>query len=585
MPTSRFLRRTCLTGALSCFALLPLPLAAQAPEKAPEAATGTAAKTLVTAEKFMIVTANPTASRIGAAVLADGGTAADAAIAAQLALNLVEPQSSGIGGGAFVLYYDKASGKLTSYDGRETAPEKATPQLFLGADGKPLPFYEAVVGGRSVGVPGVPRLLDVLHKRHGRAKWADLIQPARTLAEEGFTISPRLAKLLQAEKYLMRDPVARGYFYRPNGEPRWEGELLQNPDYAATLKILAEQGIEPFYRGSIGENLVAAVAKEPNPGNLSMADLAAYKVIQREPVCSLYRALKVCGMAPPSSGGLAVAQMLGILERYDLKSFGPTGIQSAHLFMQAGRLAFADRDMYVADPAFVRQPVTGMLDPIYLGQRAQWIDWNADKGTAPAGQPPSSSGALAVGETPEFPSTTQLAIVDSYGNALSMTTTIEDGFGARRMMGGFLLNNQLTDFSFVPERDGKPVANRVEPGKRPRSSMAPTIVFDAQGAVKMVVGSPGGAAIIQYVAQTIVGLVDWELDPQAAVSLGHFGNRNGNALLEEGTQAAGLKSVLETMGYKVTVGEMNSGLAAILVKDGKLLGGADPRREGLALGN
>ena len=385
MPTSRFLRRTCLTGALSCFALLPLPLAAQAPEKAPEAATGTAAKTLVTAEKFMIVTANPTASRIGAAVLADGGTAADAAIAAQLALNLVEPQSSGIGGGAFVLYYDKASGKLTSYDGRETAPEKATPQLFLSADGKPLPFYEAVVGGRSVGVPGVPRLLDVLHKRHGRAKWADLIQPARTLAEEGFTISPRLAKLLQAEKYLMRDPVARAYFYRPNGEPRWEGELLQNPDYAATLKILAEQGIEPFYRGSIGESLVAAVAKEPNPGNLSMADLAAYKVIQREPVCSLYRALKVCGMAPPSSGGLAVAQMLGILERYDLKSFGPTGIQSAHLFMQAGRLAFADRDMYVADPAFVRQPVTGMLDPIYLGQRAQWIDWNADKGTAPAG--------------------------------------------------------------------------------------------------------------------------------------------------------------------------------------------------------
>ncbi|GFZ92326.1 gamma-glutamyltranspeptidase [Elstera cyanobacteriorum] len=584
MATMRNLRRTCLTGLLAGLLLAP-PLLAQAPEKAPEAATGTAAKALVSADKFMVIAANPLASRAGAEVLAKGGTAADAAIAVQLVLNLVEPQSSGIGGGAFVLYYDKAAGKLTSYDGREIAPEKATPQLFLNADGKPLPFYDAVVGGRSVGVPGVPRLLDVLHKRHGKAVWADLVKPALGIAEEGFTISPRLAKLLAAEKYLMRDPVAKAYFYRPNGEPRWEGELLTNPDYAATLKILAEHGVEPFYKGSIGEAIVAAVRQEPNPGSLSMADLAAYKVIQRDPVCSGYRGLKICGMAPPSSGGLAVAQMLGILERYDLKSFGPGGVQAVHLFMQAGRLAFADRDMYVADPAFVRQPITGMLDPVYLGQRAQLIDWNADKGTAPAGQPPASSGALAVGETPEFPSTTQIAIVDSYGNALSMTTTIEDGFGARRMAAGFLLNNQLTDFSFVPERDGKPVANRVEPGKRPRSSMAPTIVFDDSGAVKMVLGSPGGAAIIQYVAQTLLGMIDWGMDPQTAVSQAHFGNRNGNALLEDGTGATGFKQALETMGYKVTVGEMNSGLAAILVKDGKLLGGADPRREGLVVGN
>ncbi len=584
MATSRILRRTALTGLIAA-ALLTPPALGQAPEKAPEGATGTAAKSLVTADKFMIVTANPIASRIGADILANGGTAADAAIAAQVALNLVEPQSSGIGGGAFVLYFDKAAGKLTSYDGRETAPEKATPHLFLGADGKPLPFYDAVVGGRSVGVPGVPRLLDVLHKRHGKAAWAALLHPAITLAEDGFTISPRLAKLLAAEKHLMRDPAAKAYFYRPNGEPRWQGELLTNPDYAATLKLLAEQGVEAFYSGPIGAAIVAAVAQEPNPGTLSAADLAAYKVIQREPVCSGYRGLKVCGMAPPSSGGLAVAQMLGVLERYNLKSFGPTGVQSAHLFMQAGRLAFADRDLYVADPAFVRQPVAGMLDPIYLGQRAQGIDWNQDKGPATAGQPPASSGALAVGETPEFPSTTHIAIVDSYGNALSMTTTIEDGFGARRMAAGFLLNNQLTDFSFVPERDGKPVANRVEPGKRPRSSMAPTIAFDEKGDVKLVLGSPGGAAIIQYVTQTLIGIVDWGLDPQAAVSLGHIGNRNGNALLEEGTVAAGLKGPLETMGYKVTIGEMNSGLAAILVQNGKLLGGADPRREGLAVGN
>ncbi len=570
-----------LAGTMISTALISTAIAQ---DRGPEAATGLQQKQAVTAKKFMVVAANPIAARVGAAVLADGGTAADAAIAVQLALNLVEPQSSGIGGGAFVLYYDAKTKRLATYDGRETAPAAATPALFMGADGKPMAFYDAVVGGRSVGVPGVPRLMEAMHKAHGRLGWKRLFDPSITLAEQGFPISPRLNALLQSEKYLPNDPVARAYFYDADGKAKAEGTILKNPDYAQTLKLMRDRGVDVFYRGEIARDIVAAVQRQPNAGGLTLADLGGYKIKVRDAVCGPYRGLKVCGMGPPSSGGLAVAQMLGILNEYDMKAVGPNNSASTHLFTQAGRLAFADRDTYVGDSDFVRVPAKGMLEPDYLKARARLIDPGKDMGTAKAGEPPMNTAAYAPGEALEYPSTTHVSIIDQYGNALSMTTTIEDGFGARRMVRGFLLNNQLTDFSFVPERDGKPVANRVEPGKRPRSSMAPTIVFDADGKVKIVVGSPGGARIIQYVAQTLVGMIDWNMDPQAAINMPHFGNRNGNTELEQGTPATALQARMEALGHKVSLAEMNSGIHAILVRNGDLIGGADPRREGLAVG-
>jgi gamma-glutamyltranspeptidase/glutathione hydrolase len=564
------------------FLLFALPAAAQ--DRAPEGATGFTAKPPVEASRYMVAAANPIAARIGAAVLADGGTAADAAIAVQLALGLVEPQSSGIGGGAFVLWYDAKTNKLTSYDARETAPAAATPALFMGADGKPMQFYDAVVGGRSVGAPGVPRLMEALHKAHGKLKWDRLFQPAITVAEQGFPISPRLAALLKAEKYLMRDPVAKAYFYETDGSPKADGTILKNPDYAKTLKLLAKQGAAPFYTGEIARDIVASVRQEPNAGLLTAADLAAYKIVERAPVCGSYRTLQVCGMAPPTSGGVASLQMLGILSHYDMPALKDAPVRAAHLFTQAGRLAFADRDTYLGDPAFTKVPLPGLLDGDYLAERKKLIRLNEDMGAAKPGTPPGYSGSLTAGEALEYPSTTHVAIVDSYGNALSMTTTIEDGFGARRMVRGFLLNNQLTDFSFVPERDGKPVANRVEPGKRPRSSMTPTIVLGQDGKPVIVTGSPGGARIIQYVTRALIAMIDWNLDPQAAVSMPHWGNRNGNTELEADTGAISLKSDLEALGHKVTVLEMNSGLHAIKLSGGKLIGGADPRREGIAIG-
>ena len=553
-------------------------------QQQPERATGRGQQTTVSFERSVVVTANPVASRVGFEVLQAGGSAVDAAIAIQLALTLVEPQSSGLGGGAFMVYWDAASRRLTTYDGRETAPAGATPQLFVdAAANRPLPFYDAVTGGISTGVPGVPRLIELTHQRHGRLSWARLFEPAIKLAEDGFAISPRLNGLLAEERYLRNDPAAAAYFYRPDGTPRPTGEVLRNPALARTLRTLAAEGVEPFYRGEIAQAILAAVHREPRPGTLTAADLVAYRVSEREPVCGPYRSYRICGMGPPSSGGMTVLQMLALLAPFDLGT--APNADAYHLFAQAGRLAFADRNQYLADPQFVAQPIAGLLDRNYLAARAATIDRARDMGNATPGDPPGRSGAVFEPDTmSERPATSNVIVIDRDGNIVSMTTTIEDGFGSRRMAAGFLLNNQLTDFNFAPEAQGRPVANRVEPGKRPRSSMAPTIVFANDNTPAMVVGSPGGSLIIPYVAQTLVALIDWRLPPAAAVSLGHVANRNGPTEVERGTDAEGYAEALRARGHTVRAIEMTSGLSAVIRADGRWLAGADPRREGVALG-
>ncbi len=541
------------------------------------------------AGKYMVTAANPLAVEAGAAVLEAGGTAADAMIAVQLVLNLVEPQSSGIGGGAFALYYDGAAGQLTAYDGRETAPMEAGEDLFLDASGETVGFWDAVVGGRSVGTPGTVALMAEIHKRHGVAAWADLFKPAIELAENGFEVSPRLAGMLTgtgAER-LATYATARDYFF-PNGTPLAAGELLKNPDFGETLRAIAAGGQAAFYNGPIAADIVAAVrGASGNPGLLAAADMEAYRVIMRQPVCHSYHENTVCGMGPPSSGALTVGQILGMLEQFDLASMAPQSAEAWHLFAEASKLAYADRGRYMADSDYVSVPVEGLLDADYLRSRAALIDLQtAGETPVDAGHPPSKT-ALDFGDdvSRELPGTSHIAIVDGWGNAISMTTTIESAFGSQVMVRGFLLNNELTDFSFRAERDGAPVANRVEPGKRPRSSMAPTIVFGPDGGLKLAIGSPGGSRIIEYVAQSLVGILDWEMDIQAAISMGHVANRNGGTDLEEGTGAAGHAAELESLGHEVTIRPMTSGLHGILVTPSGLSGAADPRREGIVARN
>ncbi|UZF91162.1 gamma-glutamyltransferase [Bosea sp. NBC_00550] len=574
-------------------ALLPLTVAlltaqiatAQTFAPAPEAATGRATKTLGTAQRFMAAAANPLAATAGRDILRAGGSATDAAIAIQLVLNLVEPQSSGIGGGAFFVHWDEAARKVTTLDGRETAPAAATPERFM-KDGKPMPFREAVVGGRSVGVPGTLKLLEEAHRRWGRLPWADVVAPALKLAEEGFAISPRLNGLLAGERDLPKNPIAAAYFYEPDGKPKAVGTILKNPAFAATLRAIAASGAKAFYEGAVAEDIVATVTGHPsNPGDMTLADLAGYKVEEREPVCGAYRIWRLCGMGPPSSGAIAIQQMLGMLEAQDLRRLGP-GAEAAHCFSEAGRLAFADRALYLADPAFISVPVRGLIDRDYIRSRAGLIGPERSMGRAKAGDPPHRRAQLLAPSDGIENGTSHISVVDADGNAVAMTTTIEDGFGSRLMTkSGFLLNNELTDFNFAPEEDGKPVANRVEPGKRPRSSMAPTLVFDAFGRLYAVVGSPGGSQIIGYVAKTLVALLDWKMDPQQAVDFGNFGSRNGPTELEKGTEAEAWKAVLEAKGHEVRLLEMTSGTQAIVKTPEGFLGGADGRREGVAIGN
>jgi gamma-glutamyltranspeptidase / glutathione hydrolase len=538
----------------------------------------------VLAENWMISVANPLAAEVGAAVLKAGGSAADAMVAVQAVLGLVEPQSSGLGGGAFLVWYDAGTGQLSTLDGRETAPLAATPRLFQDADGAPLKFFDAVVGGRSVGTPGTPALMAVAHRRWGRAPWSALLRPAIALAEGGFIVSPRLAGLIARDKERLSRFAPTADYFLPDGIALRAGDRLRNAAYGATLRYLAENGGDSFYTGAIAADIVRTVTGAPgNPGLLSALDLSVYQVRERDPVCVSYRVYEVCGMGPPSSGALTVGQILGMLETRDLAALGADNPESWRLIGDASRLAFADRGRYMADSDFVPMPTAGLVDPAYLGARAGLLSGGKALSEVAPGTP-AFDHALnwADGEAIELPSTSQISIVDSYGNALSMTTTIENAFGSRLMVRGFLLNNELTDFSFRSQRDGVPVANRVEPGKRPRSSMSPTIVMQ-DGAPALIIGSPGGSRIIGYVATAIIAWADWGMNVQQAVAMPHAINRFGTYDLEAETTATGMQKDLQAMGYEVNIRALNSGLQAIAIGDG-LQGGADPRREGIALG-
>lgn len=571
--------------------LAALPVTAQdaADAFAPEAATAQITKDSgapVQASEWMVAAANPLAVRAGARVLSEGGTAADAMVAVQSVLGLVEPQSSGLGGGAFLVWYDGATGAMTTLDGRETAPLAATPQLFQDEQGEPLQFFDAVVGGLSVGTPGTPALMEMAHAKWGRADWPMLFSDAIQLAENGFDVSPRLAALVASDQERLSRFQRTASYFVPEGAPLAEGSTLKNLAYAKTLSALATGGGKAFYTGQIAQDIVDTVANaQGNPGVLSMTDLAIYKVKERAPVCATYRAYEVCGMGPPSSGALTVGQILGMLDNYDLAALGHDSPEAWRLIGDASRLAFADRGRYMADSDFVPMPTKGLVDEIYLSSRAKLLAGDQALTEVSPGEPPFDHALLwADDESIELPSTSHISIVDKYGNALSMTTTIENGFGSRLMApGGFLLNNELTDFSFRTHSEGVPIANRVEPGKRPRSSMAPTIVLK-DGKPALVVGSPGGSRIIGYVAKTIIAHLDWGLDPQAAVSLPHLVNRFGTYDVEEGTSAADMAEPLTELGFEVGARGLASGLHAIAVSADGLLGGADPRREGIALG-
>jgi gamma-glutamyltranspeptidase / glutathione hydrolase len=585
-----------LLALAAALAVLAHPVMSQEVlQQAPEAATGYHEKAGWPASKYMVAAANPLAVDAGYRMLKQGGTAIDAAIATQMVLTLVEPQSSGIGGGAFLVYYD--GHKTQAFDGRETAPSAANEHLFQHPDGTPMSRTEGIVGGRSTGAPGVLRMLALAHKEHGKLPWKTLIQPAIDLAANGFAVSERLNRLLAGDRFISKDPEARAYFYAPDGKPWPVGHILKNPKLAATLREIADGGAEVFYTGHIAQDIAAKVHSHPtNPGLLTAQDIANYRPKVRTPICNDYRVYTVCGMPPPSSGGIAVAQMLGMFESFDMKALAPTngipGTQAVHVFSEVGRLAYADRDRYAADTDFVPLPgrgIASLIDKGYLAQRAKLVG-EKSMGVAPAGHPPGLDVAWGMDNSIEAHSTSHMSVVDQYGAGLAMTTTVEDAFGSRQMVDGFILNNQLTDFSFDSRDANGPIANRVEAGKRPRSAMSPTIVFDKKtGKLVLAVGSPGGPAIINYVAKVLVGALDWKLDVQQAISLPNFGSRNGPTELEAGRFPASEIAELKARGHKVRETEQNSGLHGIERIDvhGVPLwyGGADPRREGIAKGD
>ena len=540
------------------------------------------------AQRQIVVAAEPLAAEAGREILREGGSAVDAAIAVQAVLTLVEPQSSGIGGGGFLLHYDGVTHALESYEGRETAPASARADMFLDASGKPLKFYDAAVSGLSVGVPGALRMLEKAHQEHGRLPWARLFVPAIQLAEHGFAVTPRLAQEIAEDDYLGKMPDARRYFFDAQGKPLPAGTMLLNPALAETLRKIAAGGADAFYEGDIARDIVATVSNaKPRAGGMTLADLRAYRAEARPVPCADYRQYKVCGMGPPSSGGVTVLQILGILQSFDLAKEAPLSVAAAHDFAEASGLAFADRDRYLADPDFARVPVDGLIDRGYLAERAKLIRPDAAGAGAEPGHPPGASAGLA-GAWRQFEpvSTSHMVIVDASGDIVTFTTSVENNFGSRLMVDGFILNNQLTDFAFRPEVDGRPLANRVEPGKRPRSSMAPVILFDrATGAPAFALGSPGGSYIIDYVAEAVVGLVDWHLGPGGAVALPHVINRNGPSVLESGKGLEPVGTAFQQMGDAVIYESMDSGLGIVaFTKDGPI-GAADPRREGVALGD
>lgn len=538
------------------------------------------------AQKHMIAAANPYATEAGLDILRAGGSAVDAAIAAQMVLTLVEPESSGIGGGAFMLVYDRKTGRITSFDGRETAPASARPDMFLDASGKPRPHFEAIPGGLSVGVPGDIAMFEMAHKKYGRLPWARLFDSAIRLSENGFKVSGKLAEEIRAFPQMAKMPDFRAYFYHADGTPIAEGEILKNPELAKTLRLIAKDGAGVFYSGEIAQAIVGKVNNAPvNRAVMTLADLANYRAVERPPVCGLYRVYKICSMGPPSSGGVAILQILGMLEHFDKTQLQPNSLSAVHLVSQAERLAFADRAKYLGDPDVIDVPVSGLLDRAYLAGRSKLIDEKRDMGTALPGNPPRKHADYAPQRTPQLPGTSHLSIVDDRGQVVSMTTTIEFAFGSQMMVGGFFLNNELTDFSFEPVRDDKPVANAPGPGKRPMSAMSPTIVFKPDGSFWIATGSPGGPVIIPYVVQSLVALIDGGLTPQQAASLPHHANLNGPTLLEENTPIVALKPALEAMGHKVSIRPLESGLHIIQKTHYGYIGGADIRRPGNVRGD
>ncbi len=547
--------------------------------------TAIPARTETVAHHHMIAAANPYAVQAGLKMLRAGGSAVDAAIAAQMVLTLVEPESSGIGGGAFMLLFDPAKKKVTSFDGRETAPASATPTMFLDANGKPRSKSDAIPGGLSVGVPGVVAMLDLAHKKYGKLPWANLFQPAIDLAEKGFKVPKKLAFTLHEYSRLADMPDIKRHFFHADGTPYAEGEVLKNPELAATLRLIAKNGPKAFYSGAVAQAIVDKVDHAPaNPGGMKLSDLANYRAREREPVCGAYRVYRLCSMGPPSSGGIAVLQILEMLERFPSKDLAPDTLKGVHLFMQASRLAFADRAQYLGDTDFVSVPVTGLLDRAYLAKRSLLIDPAKDMGTAAPGA--VAAETFAPQRSPEHPGTSHMSIVDNRGQVVSMTTTVEAPMGSEMMAMGFILDNQLTDFSFDPVRDGKPVANAAGPGKRPLSAMSPTIVLDAKGNFKLATGSPGGPVIIDYVAQSLIAMLDSNLPPTAAAALPHVANLNTPTLIEKGTALETLAPQLTAMGHTVASPSVEkSGLNIVVRTPLGYVGASDPRRDGVALGD
>jgi len=535
------------------------------------------------ATEFIVSAANPLASKAAFDVLKTGGNAIDAMVTLQTVLSLVEPQSSGLGGGSFLLYYDAKTQKLTTFDARETAPLKAPLDLFMQDKETPMSFFDAVVGGRAVGTPGTVKLLWNLHHRLGSLQWPNLLLPAIKLAQQGFIVSPRMANAVAKDKYLMRDPTTRLYFY-PNGKVIEAGDVLKNPELVRTLNALAEHGGDYFYNSFISQSIIDKVQGHSNKGYLSQEDFSQYKVIEREAVCAPYRKYDVCGMGPPSSGAITVSQTLGILENFEISKYDPLKAPAWNLIAEASRLAFSDRGLYIADPDYVSIP-KGLLSKTYLAKRAQLIQPNKAAKEFSPGQPsPMVTTRFEQGRSPEQDSTSHFVIVDREGNIVSMTSSIENGFGSRLMTNGFLLNNQLTDFSFTAaDKNGKQIANRVEAGKRPRSSMAPTIVFE-NNKPYIALGSPGGSRIINYISNALIAVIDWKLSLQQAFDLPHITNRFGTMSLEADTHASRLETKFQAMGYKTSVRNLNSGLQGVLFSKKGMVGAADKRREGLVLG-
>lgn len=591
--------------------MLLLPLTAlgfdyQAPSLSPESDSGFEEKPGWSAESFAVVAANPLAVDAGYQILQAGGNAMDAAVAVQMVLALVEPQSSGIGGGGFLLHSD--GGEVAAFDGRETAPAGADESLFLDEQGKPVAFMDAVTSGRSVGVPGTVRMLEKAHAEYGKLPWEALFKPAITLARDGFKVSERLHQSLADDKYLPRNPAARAFYYTDEGKPLAVGETLANPALAVILEDIARQGSQAFYQGRVARDLADRVQSREQPGTLTVDDLKNYEAKEREPICTPWQQWEVCGFPPPSSGHLTVMQILGMLDQQPMTEApldnGAPSSDWLHRFIEASRLAFADRNRYIGDPAFVEAPGGDwqtLLAPAYLEHRAALIGHDKSLGDDVApGQPGALEVSLATPpHQPEY-GTSHLSIVDGNGGAIAMTTSVEQAFGSRiladggtGLAGGYLLNNQLTDFSFTPEVDGKPVANRVQPGKRPRSSMSPTLVFEHRGEddpepgeLVASLGSPGGAAIIPYVAQTLVALRDWGLNAQQALELPHTVTLGSEVYVEKDRLPDATKDALRKRGHTLDERELTSGLGVIVRQDdGTLFGGADPRREGIVMGD